>query len=208
MEKLDNIQVFAFCVAEVMDQLYAAFPIPTELSSSRVSEVYGPSREDSEPRLVQPQDADYADLFRWGLSERAGLADAAYETYPEPYNQPREGDPFLFWTYEQRISIRDHRVRAREAEGIYRATVAFLLREEYIKDVPPPEGPGPRGQTPFVLTSKGFAHLNKKFEGHTIRDEFHYGTAKKVFKVVKGAGEVTSAAKSVVDALATFFAAQ
>ena len=212
MDKLDNIEVFALCVAEIMDKLYTAFPIPTALPESCVAASYEPSQEESQPRIVQPEDPDYESLFSRGrgFGEFAGLAHAAEEwVYEESYG-PIFGKPFQYWTDEQRQAIREHRVRARDVERIHKETVRFLVREGYVNDISLPDGEGECHRESLVLTSKGFAHLNKKFEDGTIREEFHFRTVKKLVGAIKAGGEVVSAAQKIgaasglVHILATF----
>lgn len=79
MEKIDNIQVFAVSVAQIMDQLYRSFPMPCRVSASTLEELYGPSAAETEPRVIQPNEADYSSLLPHGFRENTSLAHVAFE---------------------------------------------------------------------------------------------------------------------------------
>lgn len=205
MEKIDNIQVFAVSVAQIMDQLYRSFPMPCRVSASTLEELYGPSAAETEPRVIQPNEADYSSLLPHGFRENTSLAHVAFEAYSESV-QSSDGYVIWYWTRDQRISLRDLRQRVIEVTKVFDATLDFLLREQYICKTSenPTYMPFHRGFE-YVLTSKGFSHLNKSFEGGTIRDEFQHRTSNRVFTAVKGTGDVAAAGKAIVDALSAFF---
>jgi hypothetical protein len=202
VQQLDNVQVFAASVARIMDQLYRSFPLPCQVSWSELEELYGPSAADKEPRVLQPGEADYESLLDQSFRVETALAYVAFESYSENVNA-RSGHPIWYWTPEQRRALRDLRQQMVEVTRIFDATLEFLLREQYIHRASEPLMPG-RG-CDYVLTSKGFAHLNKRFEGGTIRDEFQHQTSSRVLQIVKGGGDVATAGKALVDALSTFF---
>lgn len=204
MNKLNNIEVFALCVAEIMEELYTAFPIPVALQKIRVPYSYGTSVQESTPRTVQPDDPEYQTLFNYGFHTSAAPSDVAADLFPQHY-LAKYGQPLKYWTNKQRLAIQDGRDRVREAERIHNSTVRFLVNEGYIKDTSP-SNEKPPSRPLLVLTSKGFAHLHKKFENGTIRDEFH--SVKNLFDKIKTGAEVVSTAQQVgglVQTLASFF---
>lgn len=202
MQRLDNIQVFAASVAEIMDQLYGSFPLPCQVSWSELEGLFGPSATDKEPRVIQPSEPEYESFFSGSFRAETDLAYVAFESYSE-YQRPRDGEEIWYWTPEQRKTLRDLRRQVVEAKRVFNATLDFLLREAYVHKTSEATVGG--HECEYVLTSKGFAHLNKKFEDGTIRDEFHYRTLHRVLQIVKGGGDVATAGRGVVDALSTFF---
>jgi hypothetical protein len=197
MSTLANIQVFAESVAQIMRQLDSSFPLPCEIARGYLSDLYGPTQVESEPRIIEPEDSDYNVCFPYSFMPETALAYVSGEQFSTDVSA-REGRPLAFWTPGQRTELARLRKQVRDAEEIFDATLEFLLREGYVVRV------SQASAKEYVLASKGFAHLNKKFEGGTIRDEFQNKTSNRVFQLVKGGGDVATAGKAIVDALSTF----
>jgi hypothetical protein len=200
--QLDNVQVFAASVAIIMDQLYRSFPLSCSISTSTLEMLYGPSDTETKPRLIHPGEPDYEALLPESFLEDTAISYVCFEQYSE-YVNARPGKTLAHWTQDQRRNLAALRNRERGAKEIFNATLSFLVRERYIVQTSQLKKQPPSCE--YVLTSKGFAHLNKKFEGGTIRDEFQHKTSDRIFQLVKGGGDVATAGKALVDALSTFF---
>lgn len=200
MKQLVNIQVFAVSVAQIMEQLDSAFPLPSQVSTSHLDEIFGPTAKEIEPRVINPGEPDYEALLPYGFVVECDLVYVSSEQYSESVGA-RHGEPIGYWTEDQRKAISARRLQVREASKIFDATLEFLLREGYAVEVGQATQPYLRE---YVLTSKGFAHLNKKFEGGTIREEFQHRTLDRVFQLVKGGGDVAIAGTALVNALSIF----
>jgi len=203
-QNFENIEVFALNVAEIMDSLYIEFPIPINLPASELVESYGPSDLEAEPRIIGVDDSDYLELFSLGFDELSGLDVASGEGINLARNA-RKGQPYKYWTMEQRQAIKGKRLRQRHVEKIRNHTIKFLLREGFIKDVDD-EHSTKRGYTPtLVITSKGFAQMNKQFEGGAISERFNVQHAKGITAALKTGSDVAKAGETLVRVLSAFF---
>ncbi|WP_144778898.1 hypothetical protein [Marinobacter maritimus] len=204
LQDIENIKIFALSVAEVMDSLYERFPIPCSLPSSELINSYGPTDADVKPRKVEVADGDYLDLLPYGFDEYASIENASGESFDER-RCAEKGYPFLFWTKEQRKAIKSKHLRQRHVKRIREHSIRFLLREGFITDVEANDPGKHKNFSKLVITSKGFAQMNKQFEGGVIREKFHFRYAKELATTVKEVGGVARAGDTLVRVLSAFF---
>ena len=190
-----------------MKQTFAAFPLFTSINAASLSTRYGLQDTHVRPRVIAPTDPDYDDLFDVGYAPIADyhvlLDGGTYDEDGRHILGARPGQSFNYWTRQQAETIRSVLAQVTLAQRIHAATLDFLVLEGYLHQRETSQQARETVRT-YLLTSKGFTHLNKTFEGNTISDAMRIEAAKTVFHGVKGAGEVAAAGEQLLKFVLAF----
>ena len=170
----DNGELFAMCSVKILEVLSQAFPEPVRIWHPDVGAFFHEHYGSFEPRLITAQDPEWNHGgFHLGTNYE-DIQTAIHFLDMTTDKQTREAviyaEPAHFWTHEQAEQFESLKQETWQAGRIWRATIAFLVREGYIVEIPDHESGSTKEERKHVLTEKGFAHLNRSFKNGTFAE--------------------------------------